>query len=114
VAISTRPKNQRLMSNLNIALEQEQNIISFFSLDESRREIFSLTMKDGKLIGSTEDPDALDQAAKLFFENLKIHGQSLLDRINAVEELEQRYPNDMEFGNNVRKFINENSPNRTR
>jgi hypothetical protein len=102
------------MTTSNIALVEEQNIITFFSQGESPREIFSLTMKDGKLIGNTEDPDSLNQAAKLFFEHLKIHGQSLLDRINAIEALEREYPNDMEFGNNVRKSINENSLNRTR
>jgi hypothetical protein len=102
------------MVNLKSALEAERNIITFYNVEADHSEIFSLTMKDGKLIGSTEDPNALNQAANLFFDNLKIHGQSLLDRINALEALARDYPNDMEFGNKARKFIDENSPNRTR
>jgi hypothetical protein len=96
------------MENLDLALETERNIITFYNTEADNREIFSLTMKDGKLVGSTEDPDALNQAAKLFFENLKIQGQSLLDRLNALDALEREYPNDMEFGNQARKFITEN------
>jgi hypothetical protein len=95
----------------SLSLIEEQNIITFFNTSQDNQEIFSLTMRDGKLIGSTTQPEVIDEAARLFFENLRIHGQSLLDKIVALESLAKETPNDMEFGAKARKFLDKNRTN---
>lgn len=92
--------------------EPDHNMITFYG--SSNQELFSLKMQDGKLVGSTTDPDAIDEASTLFFENLKIHGASLVDRLESIKRLANDTPNDMELGMKLRKLLDEDSINRTR
>lgn len=85
---------------------ETQNIITFFKTGENPSVIFTLSMNEGKIYGSTEEPEAINEAARLFFEQLKIQGQTLLDKINAVKQLAAETPNDMELGNKLRKLLN--------
>lgn len=87
-----------------------QNIFTIYEKDAGA--IFSMTMVEGKLVGELLKPDLIDIACKNFFDNLRIHGQTLLDRINAIKELEKAYPNDYEFGTKVREYLNDNSIDR--
>ena len=92
-------------------------------MGESSPEIFRLTFnrEKGQVEAIIADGASIDQAARLFINELKFYGQTLMDSIKAEEakttairELASQYPNDMEFGNKVRHYINDNSTNRSR
>lgn len=86
-------------------------------------EIFRLTFnrETGQVEAIIAEGASIEQAARIFINELRFHGQSLMDTIKAEEaktaaihELAKQYPNDMEFGNKVRQYLNENSANRSR
>lgn len=89
-------------------------IISFHDMENANQIIFSLKMVDGKLVGSTTDPEKIDEAVRIFFNNLQIHGQNLFDQVNTIKSIVESEPNDMILGNKIRKYINENSVNSSR
>lgn len=96
---------------LTISEPASKNLFTIYGKDLDV--IFSMSIVDGKLTGELLKPDHMDIACKNFFENLRIYGQTLLDRINVIKELEKAYPNDLEFGTKVREYLNDNSIDRT-
>jgi hypothetical protein len=92
-------------------------------MGEGSPEIFRLIFnrEKGQVEAIIADGASIDQAARLFINQLTFYGQTLMDSIKveeakttAIRELASQYPNDMEFGNKVRHYINDNSTNRSR
>ena len=81
-------------------------------ISNGRGPIISLKMEANNLMTKVHQPESIDEATKLFFESLKINGQSVVDRAVKAEsfqaqiiELSRQNPNDMEFGNIVRRTL---------
>lgn len=81
-------------------------------ISNSRGPIVSIKMAANNLATTVHQPESIDEATKLFFESLKLHGQSVVDRAVKAEsfqaqiiELSRQHPNDMEFGNVVRRTL---------
>lgn len=81
-------------------------------ISNGRGPIISMKMAANNLETKVHQPESIDEATKIFFENLKLHGQSIVDRAAKAEsfqaqiiELSRQNPNDMEFGNVVRRTL---------
>lgn len=92
-------------------------------MGEGSPEIFRLTFNrnSGTVEGIIAEGASIDDAAKTFINELRFHGQSLMDIIKAadlkldkIQDISQSYPNDMEFGSKVRQYLNDNSLNSSR
>jgi hypothetical protein len=86
-------------------------------------EVFRLTFdfEKNQVKGILAEGSSFDEAAKLFIRDLSFNGQTLVNMIDEQREkfenivqLAKEYPNDMEFGNKVRHYVNENSTNSPR
>lgn len=93
----------------NLLAVSEIPVISFGKPGEP---IFELKREDGTLNGYIHKPEALNEAAKIFFNELKIEGKSLYNQVASLErfigrihEMAKENPNDMEFGKVVRELL---------
>lgn len=92
-------------------------------MGEGSPEIFRLSFNRdlGQVVATIAEGASIDDAARIFINELRFHGQSLMDTIKSLDlkleqlsELSHNYPNDMEFGNKARQYIYDNCINRTR
>jgi hypothetical protein len=100
---------------------QEQYIAIHMGVEGS--EVFRLTFdfEKNQVKGILAEGSSFDEAAKLFIHDLRFNGQALVSMIDEqrakfekIVQLANDCPNDMELGNKVRHYINENSTNRSR
>lgn len=80
-------------------------------------EIFRLSFNRelGQVVATVAEGASIDDAARLFINELIFHGQSLMDTIKSLDltlehlrELSHNFPNDMEFGNKARHYLHDN------
>ena len=105
---------------LALADYQPEQFISIH-MGEGSPEIFRLTFNrnSGTVEGIIAEGASIDDAAKTFINELRFHGQSLMDTIKSLDlkleqlrELSHNHPNDMEFGSKARHYLHDNRGNR--
>lgn len=95
--------------------------MTFYFGPESK-EVFRIYFdKEANVVTSVLAEDAkMDDVTKIFFDCLKLDGQTLMDLKAAAEQkldrlidLANEFPNDMEFGSRARRILHEYRTNRT-